>query len=153
MEPIQEALKEFKIPNSWWPVPLVNAIQQADIDLAIPWLANCIRDTILHENHSHATWVTDRIDLAVATTSPDIIQKMLEEYDHDLADCRGDNLLLSYRNLLQAKEFLFHNDTAGFRTQIIWLLLHLGDCNYSRHTNIRFVIESFSKTLPDSPGR
>jgi hypothetical protein len=146
MDAIQEALNEYQVPNAWWPIPLINAIQRVDIALAIPWVASCVLDLLLAQQHDKAALLADRIRRAVAATAPGEIQEMLDEYDSVLHPVR-DNVLLSYRHLVQAKQFLLSNDIAGLRTQLTWALIFVGDCDYSRQNNIQFVINHYSKAI------
>src|SRR4051812_24464303 len=129
MDPAQQALNEFKVPNTWWPTALIDSIQQIDLALAIPWVASCILDALEQVAHPSETLIIDRVHRILASTSPDEVQQLLDEYDRELHE-RGNNLLLSYRNLTQAKKFLLAKDVIGVRTQAVWSLMHLGDCEY-----------------------
>jgi hypothetical protein len=90
--------------------------------------------------------IADRIPRAVASTCVLELQQFLDEYDHELHE-RGDFLLISYRNLIQTKQFLLESDVVGVRTQSVWALIHLGDCEYARHSDIQFILASFSKLV------
>jgi hypothetical protein len=148
MDAIREALAQFKIPNAWWPKPLIDAVQHVDIASTIPWVGNCILDYLSHQPHDVGSLLIERIQRAVATTSADEVQAMLDEYDSRLHPFH-DNLLVSYRHLIQAKQFLLRKDITGIRTQIVWALLFLGDCDYSRQDNIRFITDNFSTVVSD----
>jgi hypothetical protein len=150
MDAIRDALNEYKIPNTWWPVPLVDTVQKVDIALAIPWIANCILELLTRERHDSAALIADRVRRAVATDSPGEVKGMLDEYDSVLHPLR-DNLLLSYRHLIQAKQFLMSDRIIELRTQLVWALLYLGDCEYSRRNNIQFVIDDFLRMLSKPP--
>lgn len=146
MDAIQEAVNEYKIPNAWWSIPLINALERVNISLLIPWVADCILDLLSHERHDQGALVADRIRRVVATKSPEDIQDMLDEYDSMLHAFRS-NYLLSYRHFVQAKQFFLNSDIVGLRTQLAWSLIFLGDCEYSRQSNIQYVIDSFSKMI------
>jgi hypothetical protein len=150
MNPIQKARHEYQIPNAWWPIPLIDALQQIDIGLCVPWVASCIIDFLSAQPHEFSTLVSDRVRHAVLTTSIQEIESMLVEYDTLLHPVR-DNLLLSYRHLIQAKHCLLCGHLIGLRTQIAWALILLGDCAYSHRTNIQFVIDRFSQLAPALP--
>lgn len=148
MNAIQEAVTEYKKPNAWWPIPLINALQRIDKALLIPWVADCILDLLYHEQRDQGVMVADKIRCAVVTQSSENIQIMLDEYDSVLHAFRS-NTLLSYRHFLQGKLFLLKNDIVGLRTQLVWALIFLGDCEYSRRVDIQYVIDSFSKIISD----
>lgn len=113
-------------------------------------MAGCILDYLSSQQHDHASIILDRIPRAVATSSSNEIHEFLSEYDAVLHPFR-DKLILSYRNLIQAKEYIIANNTVGVRTKIAWALIDLGDCEFSRQTNIQFVIDNFLRLLPVLP--
>src|SRR5262249_30455857 len=139
-------LNEFKVPNAWWPISLIDSIQQIDLSLVIPWVASCIIHTLEYEVHARTTLIVDRVRRTLASTSTEEVQHLLDEYDHELHE-DGNNLLVSYRNLTQAKKFLLANDVIGVRTQVAWSLIHLGECEYTRRTNIEFILASYSRLI------
>jgi hypothetical protein len=147
MDAIQQALSEYKVPKSWWPLQLINGIQEIDIALLIPWVASCILDSLTYEEHPKATLVSDRVRRTV-TATPEEIDRLLAEYETELHES-GNKMLVSYRDLIQAKKYLFSNDVIGIRTQIVWSLILLGECDYARRTDIQFVIKNYSKVIAD----
>lgn len=126
-------------------MPLIDAIEQLDIALAIPWIGGCIRDELLHHNEAMVIdFLGKRIDQATAATTVDRIQSMIDEYGRDLNEIRND-LILSYRNLIHAKRSLLLGNMIDLRTHLVWSLIHLGNCDHMRLTGITPVTDSFSK--------
>lgn len=150
MNAVEEALNEYRIPDAWWPTPLINALQRIDIALCIPWVAGSILDFLSSQQHDHAAAISDGVHRAVAATSPDEIRKLLREYEATLHPDR-DNILVSYIHLVLGKQFLLGGNVTGLRTEIAWALIFLGDCDFSRRTNVQFVVDNFLRLMPALP--
>lgn len=150
MNATEEALNQYRVPDAWWPIPLIDAIQRIDIALCIPWVAGCILDFLSRQPHDRAAVISEGVTRTVAAMSIDETQHLLREYDATLHPDR-DNVLVSYRHLIQGKQFLLSGNVTGLRTQIAWALLFLGDCDFSRRTNVQLVIDNFLRLLPAPP--
>ncbi len=150
MNAIEKARGEYQTPNAWWPIPLIDAIQRIDVALCIPWVASCLLEFLSTQQHEYAAVLSERVRRAVEMTSAQEIQGLLAEYDSVFHPHR-DNILLSYRHLLQGKQFLLSRNLTGVRTQITWALILLGDCDFYRRTNIQFILDQFSRFVPSLP--
>ncbi|VTR96960.1 hypothetical protein [Tuwongella immobilis] len=147
MKAVEEALTQYRVLDAWWPIPLIEALQRIDIALCIPWVAGSILDFLSRQPHDRAAVISEGVNRAVAAMSTDETQHLLREYDATLHPDR-DNVLVSYRHLVQGKQFLLRGNVTGLRTQITWALIFLGDCDYSRQTNVQFVVDNFLRLIP-----
>jgi hypothetical protein len=151
MNAVEEALNEYRVPFSWWPIPLINALQRIDIALCIPWVAGSILEFLSKQPHDCATAISEGINRTVASSSTGELQELQQEYQINLHPLR-DNVITSYIHLVLAKESLLSSSVTRLRTQIAWALIFLGDCDFSLRINIQFVVDNFLRLLPEPHG-
>lgn len=141
MEAIDKALADSEIPNAFWPVPLIDALEAKDINRIVPWVAQCLFEWVTKQNYWASESLAAEIPQLVEAKSVQTVTELAKRYD-DLMAC--DKIIASYIHLILAKQSLLEGNIDKLRTRAMWSLMCL--CDYdseSKKRGVRLVIDIY----------
>jgi hypothetical protein len=147
VDPVEQALAAWKIPNNWWPVPLLDALQAKDVTRIVPWVARCLLGCI----QLHGYWARDsfvgEIQQVVETTSPEALQQLLAKYEQFGS---RDKVWSSHIHPILAKRSLLEGDVRQLRHSAVWALILLAEHDVdNKNPAVRLVIDKYEEIVAE----
>ena len=145
MDPADKALAESKTPDAFWPLPLLDSLESRDINLIVPWIANCLLEFIGRQGYWAASQLVPEICQTVETNSVAVVDNLLNKYQHERP---ADKLFAAYIQLLLAKQSLLLDNIVQLRGRALWAVICSceDECD-DKYRRVLLVIDKYREAM------